>query len=357
LQQPLIPVIIAENKLFQESDLPAEPGSKKKHLSLAIRLLVGVGVLYLVFRGQDWAKLRDLFLGLKIWVFVAATAIFVVCQLIVSFRWWMLLRTQAVHISIPASVKLNFLGLFYNNFLPSSVGGDLVRAWYVTKHTHRRFEAALSVLVDRILGLISMTIMAILAWWLLFDFRVLDLGQGYIIRFGQIIARYEGVWVGVLVGLAVVLAIVFIVPAMRKRIEGLFRKLRIYATKGFLKVYDATMLYLKNPATLAAAVAVTFVSQGIVGIEAPLRYYMVFFPLSWVLGALPISVAGAGVVEGWLVILFISNVAGVSREAATALALCQRAIWMLVSLPGLAIYLTGRHLPDEFFIDYEKSLN
>jgi len=72
---------------------------------------------------------------------------------------------------------------------------------------------------------------------------------------------------------------------------------------------------------------------------------------------LPISVAGAGVVEGWLVILFISNVAGVSREAATALALCQRAIWMLVSLPGLAIYLTGRHLPDEFFIDYEKSLN
>jgi glycosyltransferase 2 family protein len=345
--------------------LPESSSSKKKHLSLLIRVLIGVGILYFVFRGQDWGKLRSLFFGLNKLVFVLATAIFVVCQFIVSLRWWLLLRTQSVHIGLWASVRLNFLGLFYNNFLPSSVGGDLVRAWYVTKHTHRRFEAALSVLVDRIIGLIVIAIMAFLAWWLLFDLKTLDMGQTTVFR---VLGRHtrELLWGCAIAAAAVVFMLAL--PAVRHKLAGLAQKVSAYAMKALRKGYDAAWLYLKHPWTLLATVGVTFISQGIVvvgfwligrdmGIEATLRYYLVFFPLSWVLGALPISVAGAGVVEGWLVILFISNVAGVSREAATALALCQRAVWMLVSLPGLVIYMTGGHLPSEFFVDYEKSLN
>ncbi len=348
--------------------MPSDQGSKKKTLSLLARMLVAVVVLYFVFRGQDWVELRNTFASLNLWVFLASTGIFFFCQFIVSFRWWLLLRTQSVRIGLWPAIRLNFLGLFYNNFLPSAVGGDLIRAWYVTKHTNRRFEAALSVFVDRVIGLICIAIMAFAAWWVLFGWTRLDLGQGYAVKAGKILADNRQIWIWVAVVLAVLAVVGIGVPAARRRLAALAKKMLYYGQKIVQRGFDAAKLYLKSPWTLMATMLITFFSQTIVvvgfwlvgrsmGIEAPLRYYMVFFPLSWVLGALPISVAGAGVVEGWLVILFISNVAGVSREAATALALCQRAIWMIVSLPGLAIYLTGGHLPREFFIDYEKSIN
>lgn len=348
--------------------MPSDTGSKKKTLSLVARFLVAAVVLYFVFRGQDWAELRNTFASLNLWVFLASTGIFLFCQIIVSFRWWLLLRTQSVRIDLWSAIRLNFLGLFYNNFLPSAVGGDLIRAWYVTRHTNRRFEAALSVFVDRVIGLICIAIMAFVAWWVLFGWTPLDLGQGYAVRAGRLVAEKQhiGKWLG-LVLLILAVAGLLITP-LRSRLAAAGRKVLYYAQKIYYRGLDAARLYLKNPSTLLATILLTFFSQTIVvvgfwlvgnsmGIDAPFRYYMVFFPLSWVLGALPISVAGAGVVEGWLVILFISNVDGVSREAATALALCQRAIWMIVSLPGLLIYLTGGHLPREFFIDYEKSIN
>ena len=102
------------------------------------------------------------------------------------------------------------------------------------------------------------------------------------------------------------------------------------------------------------------------GIQADVKYYYVFFTLTWVLGAVPVSIAGAVVVEGMLAYLFITF-AGVAKESASALALCQRAVWMLASLPGAAIHLIGAHLPKEaksglvnpedFFVDSNKPVD
>ncbi len=94
------------------------------------------------------------------WFFAGIVAAFVVSQAILASRWWLLLRTQGIRINIWAAIRLHFLGLFYNNAMPGSVGGDLIRAWYVTKHTEKKFEAVLSIFVDRFVGLLSSLIMA-----------------------------------------------------------------------------------------------------------------------------------------------------------------------------------------------------
>ena len=78
-----------------------------------------------------------------------------------------------------------------------------------------------------------------------------------------------------------------------------------------------------------------------IGIEVSAKYYFVFFPLTWALGAIPISVGGAVVVEGGLVSLF-TVVAGVEAEKALAIALCQRVVWMVAALPGAFVHLAGR---------------
>ena len=153
------------------SILPEGKVKRSKYVFLILRILVVVvGITWAVIwvsRGQRWSNLASIFLRMNLGIFAVALGIFVIGQVMVGFRWWLLLRTQSIYINFWAAVRLHFLGLFYNNFMPSSVGGDLLRAWYVTKHTEKRFEAALSVFVDRAIGLLSTLVIA-LFFYLLF---------------------------------------------------------------------------------------------------------------------------------------------------------------------------------------------
>jgi uncharacterized membrane protein YbhN (UPF0104 family) len=143
--------------------------------------------------------------------------------------------------------------------------------------------------------------------------------------------------------------------------------IRVHGLRAFEKLKDAVYIYCSKPLTILAAFGLTIFFQIItitgfwflgtnLGITADLKYYYVFFTLTWVMGALPVSIGGAVVVEGLLVWLFV-HFAGVPKEAALALALCQRIVWMLASLPGAAIHLIGAHLPKDFFVDYDKPAN
>ena len=142
-----------------------EGKKKSKYLSILIRFLVAAIALYFAFRGEDIRKIGQVFLKLNWWIFVAALVIYLISQLIFASRWYLLLWVQGIRISYWAAVRLMFLGLFYNNCLPSSVGGDLLRAWYVAKHTDKKVQAALSVFVDRVIGLIGSIFIAAGCFW------------------------------------------------------------------------------------------------------------------------------------------------------------------------------------------------
>lgn len=315
---------------------------------------------------KTWNDLVATFGRLNLLVFGTALLIFMGGQVIVGFRWWLLLRSQGVHIRIPAAVKLHYLGLFYNNFMPSSVGGDLVRAWYVTKHHHKRFEGALSVFVDRAIGLASTFIIAGFFYFVFLrggtitgrDEPSADAGL-----FSKIL-EHKFVVLGALGGVAAVVCLLLVMPGGRRAAGRTLSKLWKLATKLGHKGRDAAVLYCKSPLTIAAAFGLTVGMQLItitgfwlvgrsLGIEASPKYYYVFFTLTWVLGAIPVSIGGAGVVEGSLYYLF-TTVANVAKAPAMGLALCQRVVWMLASLPGAVIHLLGAHLPKDFSIDDEQ---
>jgi glycosyltransferase 2 family protein len=281
------------------------------------------------------------------WFFAGIVGTFVVSQAILASRWWLLLRTQGIRIGIWAAIRLHFLGLFYNNAMPGSVGGDLIRAWYVTKHTEKKFEAVLSIFVDRFIGLLSALIMAGFCYFVLL--RNVDLEAGPKAASG--ILKWAVIAIAVLVGLIAVL------PAGRRLLVKIYQHGVTFAKK----LGTAAVLYGRNPLTILAAFGLTFILQGIVitgfwligqqiGIEAGAKYYFVFFPLTWGLGAIPVSVGGAGIVEGGLAVLFI-EIAHTARVPAVAIALIQRAVWIVAALPGAWIHWTGRHLPKEMQIE------
>lgn len=343
---------------------------KSKNIFLFGRLAVVIGgiiwaILWLS-KGQRWDNLTQAFRQINIWVFALALSIFIIGQILVSLRWWLLLRSQSIFIPFWSAVRLLFLGLFYNNFMPSSVGGDLLRAWYVTKHTNKRFEAALCVFVDRIIGLLSTLIIAAFFYLLFLRGETLQISARKSAGFMSSVAKHKIIFIWVL-GFIV---LIFTAILLHKKGRAMLKKLCLNAITQILnvvkKLKNAALLYCKRPLTLLAAFGLTvflqlmaitgfwFVGRDL-GITASIKYYYVFFTITWVLGAVPVSIGGAVVIEGILVFLF-STFAAVTQEAALALALCQRIVWMLASLPGAVIHLVGAHLPKDFFIDSENPI-
>lgn len=286
-----------------------------------------------------------------------------------GLRWWVLLRTQSIFIEFWAAVRLHFLGLFYNNVMPSSIGGDLIRAWYVTKHTDKKFEAVLSVFVDRLIGLISTLIIAGFFYFVFLrgaDAVIPSDSQGEDSML-ESIADYRSILLWIILGVVAVVCGLSLHRRGRAMLKKAWSRICSYGAKTARKLADAIVVYCSKPRSILAAFGLTVFLQILtitgfwflgmnLGIGASVKYYYVFFTLTWVLGAVPVSIGGAVVVEGLLAYLFI-HVAGVVAEAAIALVLCQRVVWILASLPGAVIHLMGVHLPKDFSVDYDKAMN
>jgi len=345
--------------------MPEPRAKRSKRIFLFLRIAVVVcGVVLGVFwvsREQRWHRLVEIFRQMNMGIFAGVLGIFIISQIIIGLRWWLLLRSQRIFIDFWAVVRLYFLGWFYNNFMPGSVGGDLLRAWYVTKHTPKKFEAVLSVFVDRVIGLASTLIIA--AFFYLLFIR----GQGKTIPFESQVGFLKWVLFWVIIVIVVIFCVLLLHKTTRSILARAWLYIRTPAIRMIVKLKDAIVIYCSKPGTILVVFALTVFLQLLtitgfwllglnLGIEAGIEYYYVFFTLTWVLGAVPVSIGGAVVVEVLLASMFI-NFAGVGEEPASALALCQRAVWMLASLPGAAIHLIGAHLPKDFFIDYKKSIN
>jgi uncharacterized protein (TIRG00374 family) len=344
------------------------PKSKKlKRVSIVIRTSVAVVALVWVFRGQDWNQLVATLTNLNPSYFILAFGVFTVTQILIGLRWWLLLRAQIIYVAFWAVVRLHFLGLFYNNFMPGSVGGDFLKAWYVTKHTERKLQGALSVFVDRLIGLLSMLAMATCGYLLYMRGKAGGLSSQPSNSFFKTIIMYKWVFIWLFVGIGMAIG-AFSFNRKGRRIMGkLWAQVSLHGIIAIRKVRESIGIYCSKPLTILAAFALTILIQSAVIISfwllglnlkmaADIRHYFVFFPLAWVAAALPISIAGMGILEGGLRELF-TRFTETGAEQVVALALCQRFVWMLASLPGAVIHLCGAHLPKDFSIDGDELIN
>ena len=341
----------------------ATKAGRKGHVSLIARIAVATLAILWVLWGQDWRTLAEVFRNLSPWYFGLSLIVFAIAQVIIAVRWWLLLRAQSIHIEVWTAVRLFYLGLFYNNVMPGAVGGDLLKAWYVTKHTDKRLAGALSVFVDRGVGLAGTLLIAIFTYLTFVRGRIAIGGMGA----GRL-SQHRGVVLWTVAAVGAVFAALLMHPAARARMAGIAAKVRVKGALLLRGFKDAVVAYCSRPGTLLLALVLTLIAQSTViaafwllgrdlGVEAGLSYYFVVFPVMWVVGAIPISIAGLGVTEAGTVGLFVS-LTGATPEKVLALAFCQRFVWVLASLPGGLVHLLGAHLPpQEISIDGQERRN
>lgn len=292
----------------------------RRWLGLGGRLAISVGILAWLIRRTDWEPLVQLFRGARLDLFFAALGLYCLAQVISSYRWQLLARAVGFTTPLLRLVALYFIGMFFNLFLPTSMGGDVVRAWLLAGGPGRRWQAVLSVFSERFAGLMMLLALACLAsginvhvlpWW--------SLGL---------------VWGATATGIGLVL----LLPILGRRFQR------------FREMTHALSLYRSQRRTLAGVSLLSLLIQvaGILqvwllshalGIEVPLTAFAVVVPLVTLLTMLPISVNGVGVREGFLMLLLAP--VGVSAAEALALGLLWLTMLAAASLIGGIVFVAG----------------
>lgn len=82
--------------------------------------------------------------------------------LIGTLRWRLVMRVQGIQLSLGRAAEISLVAHFFNSFLLGSTGGDLMKAYYAARETHHlKTEAVVTVLADRLIGLLSMLFFAV----------------------------------------------------------------------------------------------------------------------------------------------------------------------------------------------------
>ena len=277
---------------------------------------------------------------------VLALAFYVLAMLTNALKWHILLRAQGIPVPVSAVTNYTFVGFFFNNFLPANVGGDVMRGFGLARYTERSAEAAVSVIVDRIIGLVAFMFTAVVA-----ALAAVNLATAPNQALAASLAQIEGVAIA---GMGVILAAfaVMLSHRLRQLIGRLFEiKFLRPLQPLYCRLSDAFGAYRYQYGALLGAFGVgviTVLLTGLVDIAivtglhgdiAPI-YIFLLNPIIAVALIVPISIGGLG--TGSVLYIGMYGLVGVAQPLAFALSLIKQLVVYLGSLPGGALWLRGK---------------
>jgi len=132
-------------------------------ITVAICLLVALIYHAGLLTEEGQTRLLTTFTGANLRVLFFAVCLGVIINMASAFKWWMLLKSRAVAVGYWRIFCYYLVGQFYNQVLPTSVGGDVVRSYELGKYTGNKAEALASVFVERYTGVLVLLLVAGLA--------------------------------------------------------------------------------------------------------------------------------------------------------------------------------------------------
>jgi len=295
----------------------------KKRLWQLFKVLIGLGLIsYLLFSidlPEMWSEIKN---GAFIWLLPAALSIAVLLLFLAPLKLYPLLK-RAGDFRFRDVYRASIIGLFFNNILPSSVGGDAVKVLVLKRQSDVSWAALIMAsLADRLIGLGILMLAALV--YLFFK------------PLGPNIHLFEEVSNGMSVELIWIIffSVLLFVLFFGKKIKAFLRQML-----GAASQYDLRSLLL------AIIFALAFQGLRVISLYFYLRFYdycialpdlLFVISVVTVISMIPISVGALGVRENvltWSLALF-----GVPLNVAVGLALISRVIFVLISLIGAIYY-------------------
>jgi uncharacterized membrane protein YbhN (UPF0104 family) len=291
------------------------------------------------------------------WLLALSVAIFPVTIILTSIRWRRLMRAVDIEVPLRTALALNMVGMFYNTFIPTgSTGGDVIKAYYVSRHTPHKVRAILTVLVDRVIGLI---VLLMLGGTIALGYYLTSDGNDPAAHACARVAMGSGVLLAMLGAGLLVLAH----HGLRRALGFNWISARLPMQDFFSKFHETLSMYRKCPRLILWAMLITvpvhltvMVAAMIAGkaLHLPLSsgYYFVVVPVAVLAGALPVSPQGAGVMEFFAIRLTARQ--GATIAQAFALTLTIRAQQIFWNLLGGIFVLSGHYRAREASEDSDR---
>ncbi|MDD5530116.1 MAG: lysylphosphatidylglycerol synthase transmembrane domain-containing protein [bacterium] len=311
-------------------------------MKAAFKILLRVGItallLFLVLHKVDFDKilhiLRNANMGFLWAAFFCNILLFLLC----AMRWHYLLLDHGIKVNYFHTVLYYLIGFFYNNFLPTVIGGGVVRAFYAGKRNNKTKQAFSSMLVETIIGgwtlILYSIVMAVL--WL----------SGH----RKIILSILVIFIG-----ATIAIFLFFERRFMGKFRGIVEKIKVFNLGEQLKeLYNEMYFYKTKKGSIIKVIIISFGMQSLLGVmnffiglalgfKIPFMSYMVYPAIIGVITALPITINGLGLREWGYKVFFHFN--GLSGEQAITLSLVFWFIGVIASFLGAIAFL---------FVKFEK---
>jgi uncharacterized protein (TIRG00374 family) len=300
----------------------------KQVLIALAKLAVTIGLVWLFLNRIEWTDLRTTFASANVRYLGLAVILFALSNLLGALQWGQLLNAQGISLPARTVVTLYFVGVFFNNFLVSNIGGDAVRIYDLKRLTGKGLSGFAATFLDRFIGLFTLICFSVFAYAFSPELWGMAL------------------WIPILALGVVLLAVLCF--GFSRRLSGLALRLgsRVLPARAVAFMDDVRQAFILYRHAYGMLVKVSALAVGVQLCRVSVYYavgaamaqtvgfasYVVFIPLIAIVAAIPVSFGGIGVRENMGVLLL----GRVGMEPAPALA-----VMFLGYLAGIVASLAG----------------
>lgn len=303
-----------------------------------IKYALSLSLLAWLIIRTDLQGVFDLWPDADLQDIAVALTMYLISVVIIAYRWQILLVAKQVPMAIRRAISLYFIGNFFTNFLPTSIGGDAVRAYSAGTDMDDRMDAFASVFIERFIGLFAIVFLALLGLLLI----ALKFEQTYIVP--------------LTIALFIIMAAVFPILFSRWCLDwfqpALLRITMFDIGRRATRLHEVLYKYGEHRQALIANFLLSILYQGLIvvmnifaaralHIDVPAVYFIVFVPIIGIVSMFPFSVNAIGFREGGYIFLF--DRIGFPSTEALALSLTLYAITVVSSLPGGLLFAFQRN--------------
>jgi glycosyltransferase 2 family protein len=303
----------------------ATEGSGRKIRACALKFVVTLFFLMIVISRVDLSTFKYALIAIEPLPAWIAAAVLITGAMAGSLSWYFVVRASVITVPLRGIVATYWSGMFFNSFLPSSIGGDFFKGWLLVRNNEIALSNAVSsIIVDRVINFSLLIVIGVVSLSLYLE---------------------RGFLAGALISSALLLAAAFVVIA-----HCWYKKDR--CGKFALVIHHCLCLFRKHSNYLGAFVAAALSQSCRIGchyfliralhLDLPVVSIWFVIPLFGIISALPISIGGLGVREG--VALWIANALGNVTEDLVCLSLAGHLLFVMINSLGLFPFLmNGRH--------------
>ncbi len=247
-----------------------------------------------------------------------------------SYRWYLVMQPLGYGQSFGFFLKSYFKGSFFNQGLPTSIGGDAVRVLDVSRLGERKRDAFVGVFIDRVLGLIGLLVLNL----------VVNLSNPHLLPQGLFLT------INLLIGLGLLgFAVLFMLQHWRFlgrwRLSRFFMRISAHLSVVLSSPKQALVQLLLSVTVHFLSLLAIFLIGRSVELDFSLITYLVLVPPALLLTLVPLSLAGWGIREGALIGLF--TLLGADKVTVLSMSILYGIVLIVASLPGLVVYMKGKH--------------